>query len=82
MALHSKVRSVDFELEIHESNRIRLESQERYFEYPEEAFTWRMAGKELSFIKAWSIGSIGGARTISPLFYANMKPKLTKHFPV
>jgi hypothetical protein len=41
-----------------------------------------MAGKELSFIKAWSIGSIGGARTISPLFYANMKPKLIKHFPV
>ena len=60
VALHSKVRSVDFKLDILESNRIRLESQERYFEYPEEIFTWRMAGKELSFIKAWSIVAYQG----------------------
>jgi len=41
-----------------------------------------MAGKELGFIKAWSIGSIGGPRTISPLFYAFMKPKSIKHIQV
>ena len=26
--------------------------------------------------------NLGGARTISPLFYANMKPKSIKHIPV
>ena len=59
-----------------------LKASVAYFEYPNEPFAWRMAGKELGFLKAWSIDGMGGARTISPLFYTNMKPKSTKHIPV
>ena len=50
-----------------------------YVEYPAEAFAFRVAGKELSFIKAWSIER---ARTISPLFYTSMKLKSIKHISV
>lgn len=52
-----------------------LKASVTYFKYPNKPFTWRMAGKELGFIKAWSIGE---ARTITPFFYANMKPKSIK----
>ena len=54
----------------------------RYVKYPDEKFTWRTMGKELGLIKAWSIGSIGGLRRISPLSYTNFKPKSIKHIPV
>ena len=56
-----------------------LKASVTYFEYPNKPFTWRMAGKELGFIRAWSIG---GARTISPFSYANMKPKSIKRISV
>ncbi len=56
-----------------------LKASATYVEYPADAFTLRMAGKELGFMKAWS-GE--GARTISPLFYAGMKLKAIKHIPV
>ena len=56
-----------------------LKASVTYSEYPNEAFTWRMAGKELSYIKAWSID---GTRTISPLFYTSMKLKSIKHVSV
>lgn len=50
-----------------------------YSEYPNEAFTWRMIGKELSYIKAWSIV---GTQMILPLFYTSMKLKSIKHISV
>ncbi|KAL9130896.1 MAG: hypothetical protein Q9217_001046, partial [Psora testacea] len=53
-----------------------------YVEYPDEKFTWRMTGKELGLIKAWSNRSVGGPRTIIPVVYANMKPKSIKRIPV
>ena len=53
-----------------------LKASIAYAECPTKAFAFRMAGKELGFIKAWSIE---GARTISPLFYTNMKLKSIKH---
>ena len=56
-----------------------LKASVAYDECPTEAFALRMAGKELGFIKAWSIE---GARTISPLFYTSMKLKSIKHIPV
>ena len=56
-----------------------LKASVTYLEYPDKPFTWRMAGKELGFIKAWNID---GARTISPFFYANMKPKSIKRISV
>lgn len=56
-----------------------LKASVAYDEYPDGAFAFRMVGKELGFLKAWSIE---GARTISPLFYTNMKQKSIKHIPV
>ena len=56
-----------------------LKASVTYSEYPNEAFAWRMAGKELSYIKAWSID---GTRMISPLFYTSMKLKSIKHLSV
>lgn len=56
-----------------------LKASVAYDECPTEAFAFRMAGKELGFIKAWNIGR---PRTISPLFYTNMKLKSIKHIPV
>ena len=56
-----------------------LKASVAYIEYPAETFAFRMAGKELGFMKAWSIE---GARTISPLFYTSMKLKSIKQIPV
>jgi len=51
-----------------------------YFKYQEGAFSFRMAGRELGFLKAWSDGE--KPRIITSLFYANMKPKRIKHITV
>ena len=56
-----------------------LKASVAYDEYPDGAFAFRMVGKELGFLKAWSIE---GARTISPLFYTSMKLKSIKHIPL
>ena len=56
-----------------------LKASVAYDECTTDAFALRMAGKELGFIKAWSMK---GARTISPLFHASMKIKSIKHVPV
>lgn len=56
-----------------------LKASVEYDEYPDGAFAFQMAGKELGFLKAWSIE---WARTISPLFYTSMKLKSIKHIPV
>jgi hypothetical protein len=47
-----------------------------YFKNHGGAFSFRMEGRELGFLKAWSAGN---PRTITTLSYANMRPKRIKN---
>jgi hypothetical protein len=47
-----------------------------YFKNHGGAFLFRMEGRELGFLKAWSAGN---PRTITTLSYANMRPKRIKN---